>query len=156
MTDKIIYKVSPRHLRPPTRWLRTTFQTSCPTTFFLIPLLWVKVDYSLIDENVINFFTYNFVHIIQFPGASSTASTSHLSLQMILRIFQEFVKISHYQEFPGGSVFQDFAFQCRACGFNPWSESIDITCLMTKKQKCKQTRSNIIKNSIDFQNVAHF
>lgn len=99
MTDKIIYKVSPRHLRPPTRWLRTTFQTSCPLLFFLIPLLWVKVDYSLIDENVINFFTYNFVHIIQFPGASSTASTSHLSLQMILRIFQEFVKISHYQSF---------------------------------------------------------
>lgn len=113
MTDKITYKVSPRHLRPPTRWLRTTFQTS-----FLIPLLWVKLSYSLFDENVIIFFTYNFVHIIQFPGTSSTASTPHLSLQMILGIFQELVKISHYQDFPGGSMLQDFAFQCRV-----WSGS---------------------------------
>ena len=34
----------------------------------------------------------------------------------------------------------DFAFQCRGCGFQPWSGSYDPTCLRAKKQQAKHIK----------------
>ena len=52
------------------------------------------------------------------------------------------------KELPQWSCGQDFASQCRECGFDSWLGSYDPTCLLAKKQKQYCNRFNtLLKNN---------
>ena len=41
--------------------------------------------------------------------------------------------LKHFWDFPGGLVVKALPFQCKGCGFNPWSRNEDPICCMTKQ-----------------------
>ena len=48
------------------------------------------------------------------------------------------------RDFPGSPVVKTLSFQCRECGFNPWSGNLDHTCHVRQPKKTQKLLPIII------------